>query len=171
MSRWMLCGGLLLSSLVLKGCLPPVQETPDGNTPTVSAESAEQSAHADAAAAPAAATATPGEFTTTASGLKYKIVRPGSAKKPTAADTVECHYKGWLDNGDEFDSSYSSGEPAQFPLGGVIPGWTEGLQLIGEGGEIELEIPGKLGYGPSGSPPKIGPNATLHFKVELLKVL
>lgn len=107
----------------------------------------------------------------TDSGLKYRVITPGSAKRPAASNTVECHYKGWLDNGNEFDSSYKRGETATFPLSRVIKGWTEGLQLIGEGGKIELEIPAPLGYGASGAPPVIPPNANLHFEVELIKVL
>lgn len=161
----------LLPSLI--GCLPPVQETTD-STPPVVTEEAQASAsapHDESPVTPASATTSAEGFTTTKSGLKYKIVRPGSNKKPTAADTVSCHYKGWLDNGKEFDSSYSRGEPTEFPLGGVIGGWTEGLQLIGEGGEIELEIPSQLGYGDRGAPPDIPGGATLHFKVELLRVL
>jgi len=109
------------------------------------------------------------EFQQTASGLKYKILSPGTGKQPTASSTVVCHYRGWLDNGTEFDSSLG-GEPLEFPLNAVIRGWTEGLQLIKEGGKIELEIPSELGYGKRGAPPVIPANATLHFEVELLKV-
>lgn len=109
------------------------------------------------------------EFQTTSSGLKYRILKEGKGRKPNASSTVTCHYKGWLDNGKEFDSSYG-GSAATFPLNGVIKGWTEGLQLIQEGGMIELEIPSSLGYGPKGSPPVIPPNATLHFDIELFKV-
>ncbi|MEW4488653.1 insulinase family protein [Thalassoglobus sp. JC818] len=110
------------------------------------------------------------ELKTTESGLKYRIIEPGEGAQPTAASTVVCHYKGWLDNGNVFDSSYDRGEPATFPLGGVIKGWTEGLQLLKEGGKIELEIPSELGYGDRGAPPVIPPSATLHFEVELLDV-
>ena len=113
---------------------------------------------------------TPTEFTQTESGLKYKILRESEGQKPTAADQVTVDYAGWLDDGSEFDSSYTRGQPATFPLSGVIPGWTEGLQLIGEGGMIELEIPSELGYGQQGSPGAIPPNATLHFKVEVIKI-
>ncbi len=111
----------------------------------------------------------PREFTKTATGLGYRILRKGSDKKPTERDTVVAHYKGWLDNKTIFDSSYRRGEPIPFPLNGVIPGWTEGMQLVGEGGMIELAIPYKLGYGESGMGP-IPPRANLHFVVELLKV-
>jgi len=110
-------------------------------------------------------------FQTTRSGLKYKVLREGTGRKPRATDQVRVHYKGWLDNGEQFDSSYDRHEPTEFPLNRVVPGWTEGLQLVGEGGEIELEIPYQLGYGERGSPPKIPPRATLHFTVELLKIL
>ncbi|MEX1228959.1 MAG: CocE/NonD family hydrolase [Planctomycetaceae bacterium] len=113
----------------------------------------------------------PQEFTTTDSGLKYRILRKSEGKKPTAKDTVEVHYHGWLDNEKVFDSSYDRGESIAFPLSGVIPGWTEGMQLVGEGAMIELEIPSALGYGPRGTPGgPIPGNATLHFLVELLKV-
>ena len=112
---------------------------------------------------------TPSEFAQTESGLKYRILRESEGQKPTAADRVTVDYAGWLDDGSEFDSSYTSGQPATFPLSGVIPGWTEGLQLVGEGGMIELEIPSELGYGQRGQG-SIPPNATLHFKVELISI-
>ena len=110
------------------------------------------------------------EFKTTDSGLKYRILRESDKEKPTAADSVEVHYKGWLDDKTIFDSSYRRGEKISFPLNRVIPGWTEGMQLVGEGGMIELEIPSKIGYGTRGAPPVIPPNATLHFIVELFDV-
>ena len=113
----------------------------------------------------------PEEFTTTASGLKYRIRRKSDGKKPTAENTVRVHYRGTLDNGSIFDSSYGkSGQAISFPLSGVIKGWTEGLQLIGEGGMIELEIPPELGYGPQAMGNSIPANSTLHFIVELLEV-
>jgi FKBP-type peptidyl-prolyl cis-trans isomerase FkpA len=112
----------------------------------------------------------PKEFTTTKSGLKYRILRKSDGKKPTAKNTVTCHYRGWLDSGKEFDSSYKRGEVISFPLSGVIPGWTEGMQLVGEGGMIELEIPSKLGYGARGAGEDVPPNATLHFVVELIAI-
>lgn len=111
----------------------------------------------------------PTEFTTTASGLKYRVLRKGEGANPRASDTVTVNYKGWLDSGKIFDSSYGKGEPISFGLREVVPGWTEGLQLVSEGGMIELEIPSELGYGAQG-PPGIPPNATLHFIVELIKV-
>lgn len=112
----------------------------------------------------------PEEFTTTSSGLKYRIRRKSDGPKPTIANSVTVHYKGWLDDGSQFDASYDRGEPISFALTGVIKGWTEGMQLIGKGGMIEFEIPNELGYGPSGKPPVIPPAATLHFIVELLDI-
>ncbi len=112
----------------------------------------------------------PKEFMTTPSGLKYRVLRKFDGKKPTAANTVKVHYKGWLDDKTEFDSSYKRGKPIEFPLKGVIPGWTEGMQLVNEGGMIELEIPSKLGYGEKGIPGVIPGNSTLHFLVELIEV-
>ena len=109
-------------------------------------------------------------FAMTDSGLKYRILREGQGAKPTARQTVEVHYHGWLDDGKVFDSSYRRKESISFGLFQVIAGWTEGMQLVGEGGMIELEIPSKLGYGARGAPGAIPPNATLHFLVELLGV-
>jgi FKBP-type peptidyl-prolyl cis-trans isomerase len=103
--------------------------------------------------------------------LQYKIVKEGAGKSPKATDTVLVHYRGTLLDGTEFDSSYKRNEPISFPLNRVIPGWTEGLQLLKEGGKAILYIPSKLAYGPSGTPGgPIGPNETLIFEVELLKV-
>jgi len=112
----------------------------------------------------------PGEFSETNSGLKYRILRRSNGIRPNAGNTVTVHYRGWLDDGTEFDSSYKRGEPISFPLNGVIPGWTEGMQLIGTGGMVELWIPSMLGYGPDGSGASVPPNATLHFIVELVDV-
>ncbi|NBV44496.1 MAG: FKBP-type peptidyl-prolyl cis-trans isomerase [Planctomycetia bacterium] len=109
-------------------------------------------------------------FTATASGLQYRILRKGSGIAPKSSSTVKVHYHGWLDDGKVFDSSYKRRESIEFPLSGVIPGWTEGMQLVGKGGMIELLIPAKLGYGKRGAPPVIPPDATLHFLVELLEV-
>ena len=111
----------------------------------------------------------PEEFTTTSSGLKYRIRRKSDGKMPTIKDSVEVHYKGWLDDGKQFDSSYDRGETTSFPLKNVIKGWTEGMQLVGEGGMVELEIPYQLGYGETGTT-GIPPKSTLHFLVELVKV-
>ena len=93
----------------------------------------------------------PEAFTETDSGLNFRILRKSDGDKATANDSVTVNYRGWLDDGTEFDSSYKRGEPISFPLGGVIPGWTEGMQLIGVGGMIELTIPAELGYGQRGA--------------------
>jgi FKBP-type peptidyl-prolyl cis-trans isomerase FkpA len=114
--------------------------------------------------------AAPKAFATTGSGLQYRVLRKGAGASPKATNTVKVNYHGWLDDGKVFDSSYQRGEAIEFPLNGVIPGWTEGMQLVGEGGMIELLIPANLGYGVRGAPPVIPPNATLHFLVELLDV-
>jgi len=105
--------------------------------------------------------------TTTASGLQWKVLRQGSGPRPKPTSEVTVHYRGTLVSGDEFDSS-QGGEPVSFPLNRVIPGWTEGVQLMNAGAKYQFWIPAALGYGRAGSPPKIGPNATLVFEVELL---
>ena len=110
------------------------------------------------------------DFSVTPSGLKYRVLRNSDRKKPTAADTVTVNYRGWLNSGNVFDSSYERGEPTTFPLGNVIAGWTEGMQLVGEGGMIELWVPSRLGYGERGSPGSIPPHSNLHFIVELVSV-
>jgi FKBP-type peptidyl-prolyl cis-trans isomerase len=109
-------------------------------------------------------------LTSTASGLQYQTVTEGRGSTPRATDTVTVHYAGWLPDGTPFDSSYGRGKPASFPLNRVIPGWTEGLQLMRPGGTAKFVIPPQLGYGQRGAPPVIGPNATLVFQVELIKV-
>ncbi|HKM11811.1 MAG TPA: FKBP-type peptidyl-prolyl cis-trans isomerase [Bacteroidales bacterium] len=108
---------------------------------------------------------------TTESGLQYKIEREGNGVFPTAESTVECNYEGTLIDGTVFDSSYERGNTATFNLQNVIQGWTEGLQLIDEGGEITLWIPADLAYGERGAGANIGPNETLKFKVELIRVV
>lgn len=104
------------------------------------------------------------------SGLQYKILQAGTGAKPTAADTVVCNYKGTLINGTEFDSSYKRGEPATFPVGGVIKGWTEALQLMPTGSKWQLFIPSALAYGEHGAGQDIGPDATLVFEVEMISI-
>jgi len=104
------------------------------------------------------------------SGLQYKILKAGEGPKPTAKDTVECHYRGTLIDGKEFDSSYRRGAPATFPLAGVIPGWREALQHMPVGSKWQLVIPPQLAYGARGAGHDIGPNATLVFEVELLAI-
>lgn len=112
----------------------------------------------------------PKEFSETPSGLKYRILRKSDQPKPGPNDKVTVHYRGWLDNGQEFDSSYKRGQTISFGLNQVIKGWTEGMQLVGKGGMIELYIPSNLGYGPRGSAGAIPPNADLHFIVELFEI-
>ncbi len=107
---------------------------------------------------------------TTASGLQYKIIKAGKGKKPNAASEVRVHYKGTLIDGTEFDNSYKRGEPITFPVGGVIPGWTEALQLMPVGSKWQVFIPSQLGYGNNQSGP-IPPGSTLIFDVELLAVV
>jgi FKBP-type peptidyl-prolyl cis-trans isomerase FklB len=103
------------------------------------------------------------------SGLEYKILKQGTGEKPTADDTVVCNYRGTLINGTEFDASEKHGGPASFPVKGVIPGWTEALQLMPVGSKWQLYVPANLAYGQQ-APPDIGPNATLIFDVELVSI-
>ena len=116
------------------------------------------------------------EVKTTASGLQYQVLTavPSKAGKkrvqPKASNTVKVHYKGTLLNGETFDSSYDRGEPATFQLDGVIPGWTEGVQLMAAGEKYRFYIPSKLGYGEAGAGNKIPPNTLLTFEVELLSI-
>ncbi len=124
----------------------------------------------DASAAFLAKAATEPGAVRTASGLVYKELTPGTGASPTAADTVKVHYRGTLIDGSEFDSSYKRNEPAQFPLGGVIRGWTEGVQLMKVGGKSRLICPSDLAYGDQGRPPSIPGGATLIFEIELLEV-
>ena len=107
---------------------------------------------------------------TTASGLQYKVISEGKGAKPKAEETVEVNYKGTLIDGTEFDSSYKRGQPVTFPVNGVIPGWTEALQLMTVGSKYELYIPSDLAYGPNGTGGVIGPNQALVFEVELLDI-
>lgn len=106
---------------------------------------------------------------TTPSGLQYEVITEGKGTKPTAADTVTVHYRGTLINGTEFDNSFKRGQPISFPLGNVIAGWTEGLQLMSVGSKYKFYIPAQLGYGMNGSGPIPG-GAALIFEVELLQV-
>lgn len=103
-------------------------------------------------------------------GLQYKIITEGTGTKPTDNDTVTVDYAGTLIDGTEFDSSYKRGQPATFPVSGVIPGWTEALKLMKTGSVWELYIPASLAYGEQGAPPVIGPNETLIFKVHLIDI-
>ena len=104
------------------------------------------------------------------SGVQYRIIKTGDGKKPTDLDTIECNYRGTLINGTEFDSSVKHGGPADIPVGRVIKGWTEALQLMPVGSKWELYVPASLAYGNQAAGPDIGPNSTLVFEVELLSI-
>src|SRR5213082_3737072 len=107
---------------------------------------------------------------TTSSGLQYKVLKDGNGPQPKASDTVTVNYRGTLINGTEFDSSYKRGQPATFPVNGVIKGWTEGVQLMKTGSKYQFFVPANLGYGERAVSPDIGANATLIFEVELLEI-
>jgi FKBP-type peptidyl-prolyl cis-trans isomerase FklB len=117
-----------------------------------------------------AANKTQDAVVTLPSGLQYKVLKEGTGPKPSASDSVVCHYRGTLLNNTEFDSSYKRGQPATFPVGGVIKGWTEALQLMPVGSKWQLFVPSELAYGARGAGANIGPNATLVFEVELLSI-
>lgn len=119
---------------------------------------------------PAFALPADAELTTTASGLRYVHTRAGTGSSPGPRDRVTVHYAGWLLDGTLFDSSYQRGQTIAFRLDEVIRGWTEGVQLMREGGVAKLVIPADLAYGRRGAPPVIGPDATLLFQVELVRV-
>ncbi len=108
---------------------------------------------------------------TTRSGLQYQVIRPGAGARPMVGDKVKVNYEGRLPNGTVFDSSYARGEPADFPLSSVIPGWREGVALMPVGAKYRFWVPGELAYGKRGSPPNIGPNQVLVFDVELMEIL
>jgi FKBP-type peptidyl-prolyl cis-trans isomerase len=110
------------------------------------------------------------DIKTTASGLQYKVLKSGTGATPAATDVATVHYKGALFDGTVFDSSYDRGEPTSFPVNGVIPGWTEALQLMKVGDKWQLFVPSNLAYGDTGRPPKIPPNSVLVFDVELLDI-
>ena len=111
------------------------------------------------------------EVTVTESGLQYEVLATGEGEKPTAESTVRTHYHGTFINGDIFDSSVDRGQPAEFPVGGVIAGWTEALQMMSVGAKWRLYVPYNLAYGEQGAGGVIGPYATLIFDVELLEIL
>ncbi len=149
----------LAASLCLLGCDKPEQTTTE--------QKPDDKAPAPSATAPAQKE----EMTTTTSGLKYIVLKRGTgAASPKATDKVTVHYHGTLLDGTVFDSSVERGQPASFPLNAVIPGWTEGLQLMKVGDKFKFEIPPNLAYGPASPSPKIPPTRTLVFEVELLAV-
>ena len=125
---------------------------------------------ASATAAPAADAMKVGTTVTTSSGLVFKLMKAGTGARPAATDTVKVHYRGTLLDGKEFDSSYSRGSPAEFPLNRVIKCWTEGVQLLQVGGSAKLTCPPAIAYGERGAGGVIPPNATLNFEVELLGI-
>ena len=152
-----------LASLCLLSCNKTTQTTGD-NSPSASAST-------NAPGATTAAPATSNEWTTTASGLKYQVLKHGDGTvSPKATDTVKVHYEGKLLDGTVFDSSIARGQPISFALNQVIPGWTEGLQLMKVGDKFKFEIPANLAYGANSPSPAIPPNSTLVFEVELLGI-
>jgi FKBP-type peptidyl-prolyl cis-trans isomerase len=159
---------LALTAAGLVGCSKteaPSAENKPIQSPATSAPPAA------AASSTSAATGQTNEWKTTASGLKYQVLKQGTGTtSPKATDTVKVHYHGTLLNGTVFDSSVQRGEPISFPLNGVIPGWTEGLQLMKVGDKFKFEIPPNLAYGPNSPTPAIPPNSTLVFEVELLAI-
>jgi FKBP-type peptidyl-prolyl cis-trans isomerase len=152
------------------GCNKPTEttsETTSNNVPGATPATL----RSPPAPAPAAASSQSGEWKTTASGLKYQVMKQGTGTaSPKATDTVKVHYHGTLLNGFVFDSSVQRGEPISFALNQVIPGWTEGLQLMKVGDKFKFEIPANLAYGPTPPTPTIPPNSTLVFEVELLDI-
>ena len=154
---------MTVAGLCLLGCSKSTQPGGDANA------SSTPSIAPTAAAAPASNPG--GEMTTTASGLKYQVLKHGTGTvSPKATDTVKVHYEGKLLNGTVFDSSIARGQPISFPLNQVIPGWTEGLQLMKVGDKFKFVIPANLAYGANSPSPAIPPNSTLVFEVELLGI-
>jgi len=150
----------LAAVLLLLGC----------NKATQSADDKKAGTNAPGAAGSGSSAAT-GETKATASGLKYQVLKQGTGTtSPKATDIVNVHYHGTLLDGTVFDSSVQRGQPISFPLNGVIPGWTEGLQLMKVGDKFKFEIPPNLAYGPNSPSPAIPPNSTLVFEVELLGI-
>ena len=150
----------IAAAIFVLGCKEATQTGGDGTAATNAA-----------GGSGAAASAPSKDMKTTASGLKYQVLKQGTGTvSPKATDTVKVHYHGTLLNGTVFDSSVQRGEPISFPLNGVIPGWTEGLQLMKVGDKFKFEIPPNLAYGPNSPTPAIPPNSTLVFEVELLGI-
>ncbi|HEY9509334.1 MAG TPA: FKBP-type peptidyl-prolyl cis-trans isomerase [Verrucomicrobiae bacterium] len=150
------------AALCLTGCNPASQTTPDSNPATDTNVPA---------AAPATNTESTNATITTASGLQYQVLKRGDGTiSPKATETVKVHYHGTLLDGTVFDSSVERGQPIEFPLNRVIPGWTEGLQLMKVGDKFKFTIPPNLAYGPNSPSPKIPANSTLVFEVELLGI-
>jgi FKBP-type peptidyl-prolyl cis-trans isomerase FkpA len=148
---------LCCTAVLISGVLISCSSKPEG------AAKPEGASFLDKAAAEPGAVRTP-------SGLVYRDLRPGTGPSPQASDTVTVQYRGTLTDGTEFDSSYKRNQPAQFPLGQVIPCWTEGVQKMKVGGKAQLVCPAEIAYGERGSPPVIPPGATLVFEIELLGI-
>ncbi|HVO27471.1 MAG TPA: FKBP-type peptidyl-prolyl cis-trans isomerase [Candidatus Margulisiibacteriota bacterium] len=149
----------------LKDFMPKVQQLAQSRAAATAAQEKKAGqAFLDKAAAEKGATKT-------ASGLIYSEITPGKGEQPKATDKVKVHYKGTLTDGTVFDSSIERGQPATFPLNGVIKCWTEGVQMMKVGGKSKLVCPSDIAYGDRGSPPKIKPGATLVFEVELLEIV
>ncbi|MDF1824917.1 MAG: FKBP-type peptidyl-prolyl cis-trans isomerase [Verrucomicrobiales bacterium] len=144
---------------------------PDIESPTVRPSDPGSLQSGGATGATASEPAAPTGMQRTYSGLQYQVIRAGSGPRPSTYNKVKVHYHGTLTNGTVFDSSKQRGQPATFGVTQVIPGWTEGLQLMQKGAKYKFIIPPNLAYGQRGAPPKIGPNETLIFEVELLDIL
>ena len=159
-----------LAAFSLAACKKPV-EKPADSAPAPTAPASGNAAAPSDPAAPAAAAAPSDEVKTTASGLKYQVLKRGAGTvSPKATDMVTVHYHGTLLNGTVFDSSVKRNQPASFRLNQVIPGWTEGLQLMKQGDKFKFTIPANLAYGERSPSPLIPPNSTLVFEVELLGI-
>ena len=166
--RDMMAGKPLLSDEALQAAMMKLQQEQMARMQAENAKKAE-AAKAKGEAFLAENKKKPGVMTTP-SGLQYKVITEGTGKKPTKENTVKVHYTGTLIDGTVFDSSVKRGEPIEFPLGGVIAGWTEGVQLMSVGSKYTFYIPSDLAYGPNGAGGTIGPNETLIFEVELLDI-
>jgi FKBP-type peptidyl-prolyl cis-trans isomerase FkpA len=178
LSLALLCATLLLGGFACeqtedssKGAVTAGTDAKQTAPPTVGMEKAPPATATPPASKTAAGAGDAGKMQKTASGLQYQHIRVGTGPSPSADSTVSVNYRGTLEDGTEFDSSYKRGEPTEFPLNRVIPGWTEGIQLMKVGGKTKFIIPGDLAYGPNPPPTSgIPPNATLIFEVELLAI-
>ncbi len=159
---------LLAKAVVVATSLLPLLGVAQTAKPAAGNTTTAASTSATTATAPAGGE---GAAVTTSSGLIFKLVKQGTGPSPKASDTVKVHYRGTLQDGKEFDSSYSRGKPLEFPLNGVIKCWTEGVQRLQVGGSAKLTCPPAIAYGDRGAGGVIPPNATLNFDVELLGIV